>query len=97
MSSNEMRPCPFCGRAAARLAIETSIRPYGYIYGDTPGERHCDAVTVLVAVQATPGGKQRNDLLDKAEEYGRLREESDERAIGYAEKVNKIWGGGCNE
>ena len=44
MSSNEMRPCPFCGRAAARLAIETSIRPYGYIYGDAPGERHCDAV-----------------------------------------------------
>lgn len=56
-----------------------------------------DAVTVLLAVQATSGGRRRNELLDKAEEFGRLREESDERAIGYAEKVNKIWGGGCNE
>lgn len=56
-----------------------------------------DAATVLLAVQATSGGRRRNELLDKAEEYGRLREESDERAIGYAEKVNEIWGGGCNE
>ena len=56
-----------------------------------------DAVTVLLAVQAAHHSKQRNELLDKAEEYGRLREESDERAIGYAEKVNEIWGGGCDE
>lgn len=51
-----------------------------------------DAVTVLLAVQAAHYSKQRNELLDKAEEYGRLREESDERAIGYAEKVNEMWG-----
>lgn len=56
-----------------------------------------DAVTVLLAVQAAPYSKQRNELLDKAEELGRLREESDERAIGYAEKVNRIWGAECNE
>lgn len=56
-----------------------------------------DAVTVLLAVQATPGGRRRSELLDKAEEYGRLREESDERAIGYAEKVNEMWGVECNE
>ena len=31
------------------------------------------------------------------EKMDEMREESDERAIGYAEKVNKIWGGGCNE
>ena len=51
-----------------------------------------DAVTVLLAVQAAPYSEQRSELLDKAEEYGRLREESDERAIGYAEKVNEMWG-----
>ena len=51
-----------------------------------------DAVTVLLAVQAAPYGEQRNELLDKAEELGRLREESDERAIGYAEKVSEMWG-----
>lgn len=56
-----------------------------------------DALTVLLAAQAAHYSEQRNELLDKAEEFGRLREESDERAIGYAEKVNKIWGGGCNE
>ena len=56
-----------------------------------------DAATVLLAVRAAPYSEQRNELLDKAEEYGRLREESDERAIGYAEKVNELWGGGCNE
>ena len=50
-----------------------------------------DAVTVLLAVQATSYSEQRNKLLDKAEEFGRLREESDERAMGYAEKVNEIW------
>lgn len=51
-----------------------------------------DAVTVLLAVQTAHYSKQRNELLDKAEEYGRLREESDERAIGYAEEVNEMWG-----
>ena len=30
-------------------------------------------------------------------ELDEMREESDERAIGYAEKVNKIWGAECNE
>ena len=51
-----------------------------------------DALTVLLAVQAAHYSKRRNELLDKAVEYGRLREESDERATGYAEKVNEIWG-----
>ena len=56
-----------------------------------------DAATVLLAAQAAPYGEQRSELLDKAEELGRLREESDERAIGYAEKVNEMWGVECNE
>lgn len=53
-----------------------------------------DALTMLIASQATPGGRRREELLDKAEEYGRMREENDERAIGYAEKVSEMWGEG---
>ena len=37
------------------------------------------------------------ELREKAEELGRLREENDERAAGYAEKVNEMWGAECNE
>ena len=53
-----------------------------------------DALTILTAARATPGGKKREELLDKAEEYGRMRKENDARAIEYAEEVSEMWGDG---